>query len=59
MKRIIFTFLITILTCNLFAQIKTSIDSTQIIYAQSLNEDAEVTVINGQQDIYSYIISVE
>ena len=28
-------------------------------YAQSLNEDAEVTVINGQQDIYSYIISVE
>ena len=38
MKRIIFTFLITILTCNLFAQIKTSIDSTQIIYAQSLHD---------------------
>ncbi len=28
-------------------------------YAQSLNEEAEITVINGQQDIYSYIISVE
>ena len=28
-------------------------------YAQSLNEEAEITVINGQQDIYSYIISIE
>ena len=28
-------------------------------YAQSLNEDVEVEVIEGGQDIYSYIVSVE
>lgn len=28
-------------------------------YIQSKNEDLEVEVINGGQDIYSYIISVE
>ena len=38
MKRIFIIFLISILTCNLFAQIRTSIDSTQIIYAQSLHD---------------------
>lgn len=38
MKRIIVVFIITILTCNLFAQIRTSIDSTQIMYAQSLHD---------------------
>ena len=39
MKRIIgTTFIIFFLSCNLFAQIKPSKDSTQIIYAQSLHD---------------------
>jgi len=28
-------------------------------YIQSLNEDLEIEVINGKQDIYAYIVAVE
>ena len=41
----------------------TGVDETEVAeleeYAQSLNEEVEVQIVDGKQDIYSYIIAVE